>query len=266
MAHPRPSIVTSIAPGQRQDIQNAAVESWLDHGFRVLSLNAYEEIEELRSIYQGIEFVPKERTAKSVTGRPVIFISDILDYLRHADGTVFGIVNSDIYLPPHDGLMEQLSQLASGGLAFGPRLEVDRLTSSEGYLDPFGFDYFFFDCQILRLWPEQKFCLGMPFWDLWFPLVPIFAGTPTKKLISPIARHIPHKTQRDESFFMFNNEFAEAVLPQLDIFKGGLAAYRTLVNGADTQKGLEILAEYLDELTRYVIGYIDEKAEKIEIG
>ena len=102
----------------------------------------------------------------------------------------------------------------------------------------------------------------MPFWDLWFPLVPIFAGVSAKKLISPIAQHIPHPTQRDDSFFLFNNEFAGAVLPEL----GGLAEYKALVLEADTPEGMEKLAVWLDGLTRRAIGYIDGNAEKIELA
>ena len=255
-------IATSIVPGGRIDIQAAAVKSWLDMGFTVTSLNSPEEIDGLRNTIPRVEFAAQMRTGKLEAGKPVIYISDILHHLKQSGETIVGIVNSDIYLPPNPNLITYIEGHAKGGLLFGPRQEVPEFGSSEGKMDPFGFDYFFLDPEILRVWPETRFCLGMPFWDLWFPLVPIFAGVPAKKLISPIARHIPHPTQRDDSFFLFNNEFAGAVLPEL----GDLAEYKGLVLEADTPEGMENLALWLDGLTRRAIGYIDGNAEKIELA
>lgn len=255
-------ITTSIAPGGRLEIQADAIQSWLDMGFEVTSLNAPEEIDGLRDEFSSVNFVPQLRTGKLETGKPVIYISDILHHLKQTGKKTVGIVNSDIYLPPSPGLMECLTTESKGGLIFGPRQEVTEFGSGDGKMDPFGFDYFFMDSEILRLWPETRFCLGMPFWDLWFPLVPLFSNVPTKKLNSPIAQHIPHATQRDDSFFLFNNEFAEVVLPKL----GDAMEYKSLVQTADTQEGMEKLAVWLDSLTRRVIGYIDGNAEKIELA
>jgi len=262
-------IATSIVPGGRGNVQAAAVQSWLDIGFDVASLNAPEEIGALQGKFPGVDFITQMRTGKLETGKPVIYISDILHYLKQSGRQTVGIINSDIYLPANPALVDFLEKNAKGGLLFGPRQEVPKFESGEGNMDPFGFDYFFMDADILRIWPERKFCLGMPFWDLWFPLVPIFLGLPAKKLISPIARHIPHPTQRDDSFFMFNNEFMETMLPELGESFGAHidgAAYETLVAEAGTPEALEKLAAYLDEMTRTVIAYIDRNAEKIEIG
>lgn len=255
-------IATSIAPGARIAVQATAVQSWLDTGFEVASLNAPEEIDALQGQFPGVEFIPQLRTGKLEAGKPVIYISELLHHLRQSGRRTVGIVNSDIFLPPNPGLMEFAAENSTGGLLFGPRQEVPDFGASTGKMDPFGFDYFFMDGAILRIWPETRFCLGMPFWDLWFPLVPIFAGLPAKKLISPVARHIPHSTQRDDSFFLFNNEFAEAVMPQL----GGGESYKSLVAEASTPEGMEKLAIWLDGLTRTAIGHIDANTEKIEFG
>jgi len=254
-------IATSIAPGPRIPVQAAAVQSWLDMGFEVASLNAPEEIDVLQGHFPGTEFIPQLRTGKLEAGKPVIYISELLHHLRQSGRQTVGIVNSDIYLAPDPGLMEFATENCKGGLLFGPRQEVTDFGASTGKMDPFGFDYFFMDAANLRIWPETRFCLGMPFWDLWFPLVPIFAGLPVKKLISPVARHIPHPTQRDDSFFLFNNEFAKAVLPQL----GSIETYRQLVADASTPGAMEKLAVWLDTLSRTAINHIDEQAEKIAL-
>ncbi len=259
-------IATSIAPGSRIQMQAAAVQSWLDVGFEVSSLNAPEEIDALQGNFPGVEFIPQLRTGKLEAGKPVIYISELLHHLRQSGRQTVGIVNSDIFIPANPNLIEFIAENTKGGLLFGARQEVPDFGAGEGKMDPFGFDYFFMDTAVSPIWPESRFCLGMPFWDLWFPLVPLVADVPAKKLISPVARHIPHATQRDDSFFLFNNEFAEAVLPQLTHYQGGLAVYRALLKQANTPEGLEKLAEYLDKLTRYAIGYIDSNAKKIKIG
>ncbi|MBT5838549.1 MAG: hypothetical protein HOH80_06070 [Rhodospirillaceae bacterium] len=255
-------IATSIAPGARIAVQVTAVQSWLDMGFAVASLNAPEEIDALQGQFPGVEFIPQLRTGKLEASKPVIYISELLHHLRQSGRQTVGIVNSDIFLPPNRDLMDFAAENSKGGLLFGPRQEVQDFGASEGKMDPFGFDYFFMDATILRIWPESRFCLGMPFWDLWFPLVPIFAGLPAKKLISPVAKHIPHPTQRDDSFFLFNNEFAGAVMPVL----GGGETYRKLVAEASTPDALERLAVWLDGLTRTAISHIERCAEKIELG
>ena len=52
----------------------------------------------------------------------------------------------------------------------------------------------------------------MPFWDHWFPLIPILNGHTVKKLISPIARHVTHPNSWSANTLAFNDEFVRILI------------------------------------------------------
>jgi len=264
-------VATSIAPGARLEVQQRAVESWLRAGFDVTSLNVPEEIDQLRPDFPGIDFAPILRTAKPIVGKPLVFITDMVDFLRRSDRKVVGIINSDIHIAESGNLPSFIASRVSEGFIFGPRVEVPSFIEGTGELDPkldpWGFDFFFFDRHLPDVWGEKKFCLGMPFWDQWFPLMPLLAGRPTLKLISNAFRHIPHDTHRDQSFFMFADEFMEAVLPEM----GGTAEYLGLkkdvaIATADEEqriRSFEAMAQLIDATTQRVIRLLDQQCPKL---
>ena len=75
------------------------------------------------------------------------------------------------------------------------------LTSTGGEVVQEGFDYFFFDKSVIATYPPSAFCLGLPCWDYWAILAPLFSGIPVKKVITPHAYHIKHKVN-------WNNEIS----------------------------------------------------------
>ena len=90
-------IATSIAP-KNIERQQAAIQTWLDLGFSVVSLNTAEEVKQLQPIYQGVSFHTATRHGRQKYHKPYIYIDDILSYLQYHGTKICGIVNSDIYL------------------------------------------------------------------------------------------------------------------------------------------------------------------------
>jgi len=275
-----PLIGTSFVANDRMDVQQQSVTSWLDQGFDVVSFNSPEEIENLKFKFPGVTFAPQMRTAMNIIGKPMIFINDMLHYFSKHGPEICGIVNSDIYFRPEHDIIGFIYQISKDAFLYGPRLEVENFNSIDGTLDPFGFDYFFFDKSIKGTWLETKFCLGMPFWDHWFPLMPILAGKNVFKLMTPVANHIPHPTSRDDSFFMFNDEFAQIVLASIpknsfpddlkpeDYFvykKNAIELESRAANEKERLATFETLALFLDALTKFVILYLDNNSDKIHI-
>ena len=127
-----PPIATSIAPGSRLSVQKQAIESWLALGFRVVSLNCPEEVELLEDQFPGVEFIPQMRTGQMITGKPVIYINDILQYFRTRPDQICAIVNSDIFFKSDKNLCECLAKAARGGLVYGQRIEVSDFGSDDG--------------------------------------------------------------------------------------------------------------------------------------
>lgn len=275
---PETCLVTSLVPGKRMSLQYTAVQSWKDYGFDVVSLNTEEEIDKLLSNFSNITFVPQMRDGRIVAGKPVIYINNILDYLKETKHRFCGIVNSDIYFAPGHNLKDQIETMANGCLVISPRNDVSNFSEADGKVDPLGFDAFFFDRTLLPIWEQTQFCLGMPFWDHWFPIKPILENLTVKKFILTGIRHIPHSVDRDEGFFFFNDHFANLMTSYIKNNEVGFgkefawreyATLRTAVTELENSsvphttniENFEKLAIFFDNLTKYVIRFINERAE-----
>ena len=274
-------LVTSLVPGQRLDIQCEAVQSWSEYDFVIVSLNTQSEIEKLAGEFPNVKFLPQLRDGRIIAGKPVIYVNDILDYLQETKHKMCGIINSDIFLAPGYKIKERIETAVNGTLLISPRTDVSNFTAVNGTLDPYGFDAFFFDREMLTLWDQTQFCLGMPFWDHWFAIMPILNKQRVTKFVSSGIQHIPHSVHRDHSFFFFNDHFASRIISYIKNNNVGFgldfdhSPYETLRAAALSSEAMSIseepktlhfenLAIFFDNLTKYVIWFIDERSEKIK--
>ncbi len=274
------SLITSLVPGSRLDVQHSAVASWFQSGFEVATFNAPSELEDVSKDFPGVTCATALRDGRLATGRPVVFINDLLQKLRDTGFSVGGIINSDILIAPKSNIRAFLEDMPNDCLLACPRTEVHDFSEDQGTLDLLGYDAFLFHRTLLPDWNETRFCLGMPFWDHWFPMMALLAGRRLLKPVSADFRHIPHPVSRDDSFFMFNDHFAEIMISKMrdnqigfgEGFEvtayGGLreAAVRESEASAPDDhhsQAFAELAQYFDGLTKYVIKFIDEQAEKI---
>ena len=196
------TIATSIAP-RNIELQQGAVESWKQIGFDVISVNSGQEIKSIKDSFPNVKFVEASRNALVITKRPFIYFDDILKALEMTESQVCGIVNSDIYLFSAEHIYEFINKEAKGAFLFGSRINIPSLNcfAGEEYFD--GFDYFFFDRAVTKIFIETDFCLGSPWWDYWAPLVPLIKGYEMKKLITPIAYHVEHATKWSPKHFRY---------------------------------------------------------------
>jgi hypothetical protein len=72
------AVATSIPPTMSRlnagreigaDYQRLCVRSWLDCGFKVISVNPREEVSELAARYPDVSFVAVDRDARALFGR-----------------------------------------------------------------------------------------------------------------------------------------------------------------------------------------------------
>jgi len=274
-------LVTSLVPGQRIDIQCEAVQSWREYDFQIVSLNTQSEIDKFAGKFPNVRFLPQPRDGRIIAGKPVIYVNDILDYLRETKYKFCGIINSDIYLAPGYQIRERIEAAVNDTLLICPRTDVSNFTAVNGTLDPYGFDAFFFEREMLTLWDQTQFCLGMPFWDHWFSIMPILNKQIVTKFVSSGIQHIPHSVHRDHSFFFFNDHFASRIISYIKNNEVGFgldfdhSPYETLRATALASEAMSIseepktlhfekLAIFFDNLTKYVIRFIDERSEKIK--
>ncbi|HVR63324.1 MAG TPA: glycosyltransferase, partial [Polyangia bacterium] len=193
----RPLIATSLAPAKIER-QQAAVRSWIEQGFDVVSVNVADEIGALSPQFPGVAFRVATRDARAMAGKPLVALDDVLGALRAENRTVSAIVNSDIVLAPLAGrpLGAAVASIAAGGFAFSKRLDQET-EADPGVRYEGGIDAFFFGRMLLFDYPATPYYLGLPWWDYFFALYPLLAGHPTVELREPIALHLAHKSFYD---------------------------------------------------------------------
>ncbi|WP_353570255.1 hypothetical protein [Candidatus Albibeggiatoa sp. nov. BB20] len=191
-------IATSIAPKNIEN-QKLATESWVKCGFKVVSVNIKQEIKQLRSQFPHVTFHEAKRDARKQAGRPLVYIKDVLAYLEKHGTPVCGIVNSDIHFKAAPQIVDFLEQYTKGALLFASRIDVDDLEQPAGRTWWRGMDTFFFDKKIIPFIPESRFCLGTPWWDLWFILIALTKGVDIRYLTTPFAYHIVHQWNWDDA-------------------------------------------------------------------
>lgn len=187
------TVATSIAATKDIGIQKRCIESWIQSGFKVVAVNTQEEITLVKHLFPAVEFVVAKRDARAQFGKPYIYVDDILSYFATQGCKICGIVNSDIYFPKVN-LPLFMHQQALNSLVFGSRLDVTSFENPSSGNFYNGFDYFFFDRDLIKLYPPTNFCIGLPWWDYWVPLVAILSKISVKKVTSPICYHMIHPT------------------------------------------------------------------------
>lgn len=212
------TVATSIAP-HYIDIQQKAVASWLQIGFDVISVNSKEEIAIIKKYFPQVKFVEPSRNALGLTGKPYVFLDDVLIALRSTGSEVCAIINSDIYISANSKIRNFFYQQIKGGLIFGSRVDITTYLSLQGEKYFGGFDFFFFSRALIDNFHKSNFCLGVPWWDFWMPLFAILKGFPVMQLLTPFAYHLEHPIRWNKQFVTkFGDEIVRLLLDR-DIFR-----------------------------------------------
>ncbi|HOQ03821.1 MAG TPA: hypothetical protein PKY88_01225 [Anaerohalosphaeraceae bacterium] len=205
-------LATSISP-RNLDLQQRAVQSWLKAGFSVMSVNNPEEIELLRPLFPQVGFVPARRNGKEHFGKPLIYIDDLLTALKETGASIVGLINSDIHLkmtPAHRRVLREVTRKA---VLCVHRIGVQNLDEEKGDMFLGGVDAFLFHRRLLEQIPPSVFCLGVPWWDYYFPIVCILSQVPLVRFQEPIAYHQKHPLNWDmKLWYRMGRYFYERLL------------------------------------------------------
>lgn len=189
----------TVATSLRLDniaIQKTAIQTWLDAGFHAVSVNPLDVIAILQPQFPEVEFIAAPRDGRKQYGKPFVYFDDMLAYFKNRTMPVCGIISPDICLQNKD-FYEFVKTEAPHSFVFGSRVDVESLSSAKGKLYNIGFDYFFFDREIIPYYPEQSFCMGLPWLDYWAVIVPLMRKIPVKRVVDPIALHVTHPQPGD---------------------------------------------------------------------
>lgn len=191
--------LTSISPKHiNQGIQKIAVQSWLDLGMEVVSMNSEKEIELLKEEYKGtkVKFIASHRTMEVKFGRPLITINALLDYAKDQKDDHFMIINSDIIIKDVCDTLPGIRQRMENAVTMVKRRDFETDINKNEVFDS-GIDIFFIHKKFLNIFPQAIYCIGECWWDYWIPYVLLQNGITVHKLNEPFAFHKKHNIQYD---------------------------------------------------------------------
>ncbi len=191
---PRPVVATSIPP-KGVETSRMAVDSWLQRGLRVLSVNTAQERDQLAPLFPGVEFRLCEDTARAEYGRDYQYLDALLDALAETGEPLCGIINADIVLRGEPQDWDRLCGVAAKRLVYGSRINVRRAEDTLGTLLEPGFDFYLFPASFLERVPRTGFVIGQPAWDVFLPAWAARCGVPRSFCHSPVALHVEHPVQ-----------------------------------------------------------------------
>ena len=260
------------------DYQRLCIRSWLDCGFRVLSINHPDEIPGLATSHPDISFLPTERDASAVSGRRTPYIADLLRALIEKDGAVAGIINSDLVFEPSAEWQGWLPGAVRDAVVTGQRHDATSLFTGTFRKYYWGFDFFFFDIKTARDLVEtaMPFAMGLAWWDYWLPTAASLKGRRVITLERPTVAHLIHKEpQLDDSWRQLAMSFATFIMSEAAKYRGVLPPAVSVVlplcrelaqvpelrwrnRGADEQIG-QIAVQFIPAITRDSMNVADAK-------
>lgn len=177
-------IITSLSPKHSNaSQQQEAINSWQQYG-TCYSMNNHEEIALLQtSNYEGVSYLPTNKTVEHYLGRPLVTISAMMDIAR-LQGRDLLIVNSDIVL-------EDLPEFKQDGITLFSRYDYDDIHGKiNAKMFTYGFDAVYIPRPFLRYFPVSLFAMGAPWWDL---AIPFHAIRKSIKIYYPEGKYAFHK-------------------------------------------------------------------------
>lgn len=186
--------ITSISPTHKnKDIQAKCIQSWIELGMEVCSVNSPDETKELKELYPNVQFYSTDRTLEKTFGKPYVQISAIIDICKTLKGDEFCIINSDIELITDKDTIERISKEMVNSLVMANRVNHNGNYTGTQYLA--GIDVFFIHKRFLPHFPQCLHGLGMTFVDYFIPYSAIKSGISTVFIEQSIAYHLNHEQQ-----------------------------------------------------------------------
>lgn len=186
--------ITSISPTHiNKDIQRKAIESWIELGMKVASVNSPKECDELKELYPEVQFYSTIRTLEKTYGKSYVQISAILDVCKTLDEQEFCIINSDIELKSNKEIIKNIQTDMIDNVILANRINHNGDYVGAKYLA--GIDVFFIHKRFLNTFPQSMHGLGMTFVDYFIPYSATQSGIPTIFIKNEFAYHLNHPAQ-----------------------------------------------------------------------
>jgi hypothetical protein len=190
------NVFTTINPNDLSDTQLNAISSWTKK-YKVYSVNRKEEIERIKDIYKDVNFIETD-DIYLYKGKNLIKLNAILDSIRKVSNGLSAIINSDIILT--DELEINIkSRYLINGIFIGTRYELD---NGKKYPFIYGYDIFIFNSKYASLFKNEKYVIGMPWWDYWVPICALKNRLNVYHIKDEIIYHKTHETNYEYKIWL----------------------------------------------------------------
>lgn len=202
---------SEIGPAYAQ----ACLESWVDSGFFPISLNSQSEEILHPEKRDAIDMRTLSRDANDQFGKPLPFLSDILEEMRNSQPGIVALVNSDIFLNFSSEDKFRLQNLKPGECVVAKREDISSIEARSGTEFPYGYDFFaFHTCDIPSL-KSDSFVLGKPWWDHFLPLCFLLRGMRSVNLSQDSVLHLLHDERWVPGDYIFiGDKFSDEIKEQ----------------------------------------------------
>jgi len=187
-------IFTTINPYGNFESQNEALLSWSKY-YEVYSVNPVDEIEIAKEKFPYINFIETSNLYQ-YGNKKLVKLNAILDAIKSTGCKYCGIVNSDIIIKTKI----ESKHLVGSDLLIATRWELDEVNKPYPFNN--GYDFFGFKTDIIDIFYNDNYVIGMPWWDFWIPLIVIKLGFKVNHIKSPVIFHRTHETNYDSDIWI----------------------------------------------------------------
>lgn len=203
--------------------QRKCVQSWIDCGFTVYSINSASE--RVPEYLDDLIVVKKlERDAFEETDKPLPYLIDMFGVIsKTVSKGSFVITNADIFFTKNDVLLDSVRDLRRNECLVEQRYDVsDAFETAGASIYAYGFDLFAFNVEDISNIPCEGLVFGVPWWDHALPIKSMLSGLSRRRIHTPLAYHLKHEERWDSNlWFKFGRKFVEATISQTSMLEGG---------------------------------------------
>ncbi len=191
-------VFTTINPYSNFESQNEALLSWSKY-YDVYSVNPVDEIEIVKDKFPYVKFI--ETDDIFIYGeKKLVKLNAILKSMKIIDSKKFAIINSDIILK-----RDIPTKFLKSDLTIGTRWELDDINKPYPFNN--GYDLFIFNKDMIDLYLNDNYVIGMPWWDFWIPLITIKSQLNLSHIKNDIIFHRTHDTNYDPDVWIKFGEY-----------------------------------------------------------
>ena len=248
--------MTSFAP-RNIVTQVAALGTWREVFDEIIAFNSEEERDRLiqSGLVHGVTFFDEADFVSDLYQKPYVSLASVLDFSRGTGpDTVFVLLNSDIQL--NREIKEFLQLIPADAIYYSNRVEHSTQETHKGAAYLNGIDLFAWRGGAVNgLQFPRNLALGIPFWDLIFPVAALRLGLKLVRLPLRLTLHVSHP-QRWGEFYTVAGEAALRYLTAMSL--------DDYLREIDAKPELFIDDPYTDTLTRPLLLAIYALSANIE--